>query len=109
MVESEITKLIRDYVQLLRAEGIQVERAILYGSRARGDNSEEADIDLALVITDLDRADFGLKTTLMQLAVRVDDRIEPVAYSPSDFEKDDWLPLLYSIKTTGKEIDLRDV
>lgn len=109
MVEPETTKLIRDYVRLLRAEGIPVERAILYGSRARGDNSEEADIDLALIITGLNRADFNLKTTLMQLAVRIDDRIEPVAYSPSDFAKDDWLPLLYSIKNTGKEIDISDV
>jgi uncharacterized protein len=109
MVESEITQLIKEYVKLLRTEGVAVEKAILYGSRARGDYGEEADIDLALIITDMNRADFTLKRTLMQLAARIDGRIEPVAYSPEDFAKDDWLPLLYSIKTTGKEIDLSDV
>jgi predicted nucleotidyltransferase len=109
MVESEITQLIKDYVKLLRGEGVAVERAILYGSRARGDFSEGADIDLALVIKNMDRADFTLKRTLMQLAVRIDDRIEPVAYSSQDYEKDDWLPLLYSIKTTGMEIDISDI
>jgi predicted nucleotidyltransferase len=109
MADPEIIELIKEFVKLLRAEGIEVERAILYGSQARGDASEGADIDLALVIANLHRADFELKRTLMRLAVRVDERLEPVAYSPQDFEQDNWLPLLYSIKTTGQEIDLGDV
>jgi len=36
--------------------------------------------------------------------MQADARIEPVAYSPEDYEHDDWLPLLHSIKTTGVEI-----
>jgi hypothetical protein len=90
MADPEIIELIKEFVKLLRAEGIEVERAIL-------------------VIANLHRADFELKRTLMRLAVRVDERLEPVAYSPQDFEQDNWLPLLYSIKTTGQEIDLGDV
>jgi predicted nucleotidyltransferase len=104
MAEKEIAELIKDYVRLLRSEGIAVEKAILYGSWARGVTAEDADIDVALIIRGLDRANFNIKRTLMRLAVRIDERIEPVAYSPEDFVKDDWLPLLYSIKKTGKEI-----
>jgi len=109
MVDAEIERLIKEYVRLLHGQGITVMKAILYGSRARGDSAEGADIDLALVIKDLKRSDFVLKRTLTQIAVRVDERIEPVAYSPEDFEQDSWLPLLYSIKTTGEEIDISDV
>jgi predicted nucleotidyltransferase len=108
MVEKTIEQLIRDYVRLLRSEGIGVEKAILYGSRSRGDTSDDADIDLALIISGLERANFNIKRTLMRLAVRIDERIEPVAYSPEDFESDDWLPLLYSVKKTGKVIDIGD-
>ena len=106
MAEETIAQLIKEYVRLLRSEGIGVEKAILYGSRCRGDTAEDTDIDVALVIKGLDRANFNIKRTLMRLAVRIDERIEPVAYSPEDFEKDDWLPLLYSIKNTGEEIDV---
>ena len=109
MADQEIIKIIRDYVGLLQNEGIEVVRAILYGSRARGDANEEADIDLALIIKNLNRADFELKRNLLRLAVRIDERLEPVAYSPEDFEQDSWLPLLYSIKTTGLDVDISDV
>jgi len=102
MVEETIKQLIK----LLRSEGIDVEKAILYGSRVRGDMGEDNDIDVALIINGLKRDNFNIKRTLMRLAVRIDERIEPVAFSPEDYEADDWLPLLYSIKDTGLVIDL---
>ena len=106
MVEETIKQLIEEYVRLLRSEGIDVVKAILYGSRVRGDVGEDNDIDVALIINGLKRDNFNIKRTLMRLAVRVDERIEPVAFSPEDYEADDWLPLLYSIKDTGLEIDV---
>lgn len=109
MVEPEIERIIIRFIRLLLKEGFQVKRAILYGSRARGDSAESADIDLALVIDGLRRTDFESKRTIMRLAARIDERIEPVAYSPEDFEKDNWLPLLYSIRNTGVEIDLSKI
>jgi uncharacterized protein len=33
---------------------LQIERAILYGSRARGDNRPDSDADLALIVADRD-------------------------------------------------------
>lgn len=107
MVDREIERIILEFVRLLLKEGFPVKRAILYGSRVRGDSTESADIDLALVIEGLQRTDFETKRTLSRLASRVDERLEPVAYSPEDFERDNWLPLLYSIRNTGIEIELQ--
>jgi hypothetical protein len=42
----------------------------------------------------------------MQIAWRIDPRIEPIPISSESYKKDTWLPLIYEIRKRGIEISL---
>ena len=43
---SEIKKVVKNYIHALHEKGVQVDRAILYGSYALGQAHEGSDIDM---------------------------------------------------------------
>ncbi|MGH8227229.1 MAG: nucleotidyltransferase domain-containing protein [Steroidobacteraceae bacterium] len=49
-IDSITASAIRAFLGRLPKGGVRLERALLYGSRARGDYSSESDADLALVL-----------------------------------------------------------
>ena len=104
MVDPEIRKVIIRFVNALTTKGIRVEKAVLYGSYARGKACAESDVDLAIVSPDLGRNRFEERKMLLQLAWRIDPRIEPVPISSESYEKDTWIPLIYEIKQMGIEV-----
>ncbi len=69
-VETEI-------IQLAKAHGIQ--KVILFGSRARGDNWERSDIDLAVSGGDIPRfaLDLEVWTLLLFDVVNLDEPVQP--------------------------------
>jgi len=50
----------------------------------------------------MDRFEEG--KTLLQIAWRIDPRLQPVPISSEVFEKDTWVPLIYEIREKGIEI-----
>jgi hypothetical protein len=40
----------------------------------------------------------------MQIAWRIDPRIEPIPISSESYEKDTWIPLIYEIRQKGVEV-----
>ena len=104
MVEPEIRKLILRFVHAVTTKGIRVERAVLYGSYAQGKARAESDVDVAIVSPDLGRDRYEERIMLLQLAWRIDPRIEPVPISSESYEKDTWIPLIYEIKQMGIEV-----
>lgn len=77
--------LSKKYVDLLRTSGISVDRAYLFGSHAKGKIWEGSDIDVC-VISESFGKDYQLeKSILNKTALKVDPRIEVVAYSIDDF------------------------
>jgi predicted nucleotidyltransferase len=104
VVDPEIRKVIIRFVNALTTRGIRVEKAVLYGSYARGKARAESDVDLAIVSPDLGRDRFEERKMLLQLAWRIDPRIEPVPISSESYEKDTWIPLIYEIKQRGIEV-----
>jgi predicted nucleotidyltransferase len=98
---------VRRYARALARAGVHVDRLVLFGSWANGRPVPESDIDVAVV-----SRDFGRDTTeegmfLFRVAGDVDPRLEPVALSPESYERDTWVPLVYEIRTTGREVKLR--
>lgn len=107
MVKESAIESIKKFVKLLEKENIKVDKVILYGSCVNNIQRLESDIDIAIVSRDFgkDRIEEGMK--LFRLAGEIDPRLEPVPISLESFKKDTWIPLIYEIKTKGKEIKIK--
>lgn len=80
----------------------RITAAYLYGSHVHGTATEWSDIDIAVVSPDFAGDRFAAQLALMRLAARIDDRIEPRAFAPEDFNAND--PLASMIQRTGVRI-----
>lgn len=76
----------KKYLTLLKKSGIQVIRAYLFGSYAKGKVWEGSDIDVCIVSPDFGSDYYQDKHLLSKLALKIDPRIEPAAFSPEDFD-----------------------
>lgn len=78
-----------------------IKRAILFGSFAKGNNSEDSDIDIAIVINNADDI-IDTQIELMKLRRTIDLRIEPHPFIENDFNKTN--PVVNEIMKYGIEI-----
>lgn len=76
--------------------------AYLYGSEARGQAGPWSDIDVAIVSPDFTDDLFAAQLDLMLLAAKIDERIEPRAFSLDSFHVNN--PLASEILNTGIRI-----
>ena len=49
MVDSEIVRVVQQYLSAVRRAGLRASRAVLFGSYARGAPTDDSDIDLLVV------------------------------------------------------------
>lgn len=102
MAQAEVIEILKTYLRILRLEGIQIEKAFLYGSYLTGTATDESDIDLMLVT---DKAnDDNLAGRIWNLTRKVNTKIEPFLVSPKHFYSDDNSPLVDLVRRTGLEI-----
>ena len=87
----------------LREHGYDVDRLILFGSRARDHQRKDSDIDLCVVARKLkDRWDERLK---MQLLVRdIDIQFDIFPCSPREYRYNRLSPMIDQIRKTGVEV-----
>jgi uncharacterized protein len=102
-VDAPIGESIRRFLEHLKAEGIRVESAYLFGSFAGGNPNRWSDIDLAIVSPDISEDRFQERVRLMSLSATIDPRIEPVPFRPETFVDED--PLAWEIKRKGIRVD----
>jgi predicted nucleotidyltransferase len=97
--------VVRRYLEAARDAGIDVRRAVLFGSYARGDANDWSDIDLVVIAPVFDeRRDRELVRRLWTLRAYTDSRIEPVACGEREWETDDSRPILEYARREGVEI-----
>jgi predicted nucleotidyltransferase len=102
-MDERTSKAIKQYIKLIRKKYNGIEKAILFGSFAKGYYNQNSDIDLALIFKELDESErFNVQVQLMLLASQIDSRIEPHPISHSDFYSDN--PFGVEIQRTGVEI-----
>jgi predicted nucleotidyltransferase len=106
MVNPEITSIILRFVDVLNSKGIRVEKAVLYGSYASGNVHTDSDLDLAIISPDFGKNRFEEGKMLLQIAWRIDPRLEPIPISSESYQNDTWVPLIYEIKEKGIELEL---
>lgn len=102
MAKIEVIELLKSFIFLLRSEGIQIDKAFLYGSYLNNTATTDSDIDL-MIVTDTDTDDY-VTGKIWNLTKKVNSRIEPYLISASRFYSKDNSPLIDLVKNTGLEI-----
>ena len=104
MVDQSIIDTAKKYISQIPND-IKLKKAYLFGSYARGNEREESDIDIALVIENM--VDFfSTHRLLMKLRRKIALRIEPHPIGESDFNMVN--PFAYEIQKYGVELNLQD-
>jgi predicted nucleotidyltransferase len=106
MGKGQVIRVIKEFINALKREGINIDRVILFGSYAKGNVRPDSDIDIAVISKDFgkDRVEEGM--TLFRIAGKIDPRLEPIPFSTKVYENDTWIPLIYEIKQKGIELKL---
>lgn len=103
---AEIDALVMKNVQLfldkLQRSGITISQAYIFGSYAKGKANKWSDIDLAIVSPQITEDRFEERVKLTKIAISVDDRLEPLPFTPDTFSDDD--PFVLKIKNEGLAI-----
>lgn len=106
MVNAEIAvdEMLANYIDEL-GKHIKVEKVILFGSRARGDELKGSDIDLVVISQDFEQLDFVKRLEFLELQWKYSTPIEALGYTPKEFEeKSGRICILSEVKKYGKEI-----
>ena len=79
-----ILDTIKTYIEEVKKH-YHIDAVILFGSYAKGLNTEDSDIDLAIISKDIEN-EFEDGVQLLKLTWGIDTRIEPHAFSKDHFE-----------------------
>jgi uncharacterized protein len=100
MVNQRVIETVKQYIMIIPKD-FGVKKAYLFGSFAKGNEKEESDIDIALVLENMPDFFYAQKQ-LMKLRRKIDLRIEPHPIKEQDFNSLN--PFAYEIEKTGIEI-----
>jgi predicted nucleotidyltransferase len=104
----QITTLIRHYVAALEAQGIPVQRVILFGSHTSGHPSEWSDIDIAVISPRFEALSLLERYEQLGLANRnLHAPLDIVGFSPSQVAQCEPESFLAEILRTGVEVLVR--
>ncbi|MDA3865135.1 MAG: nucleotidyltransferase domain-containing protein [Salinivirgaceae bacterium] len=102
-MDKNIDTTIAKYLGLIKENFVGIEKVYVFGSYAKGKSTEDSDIDVALIFSNLDDSKrFDIQVQLMMLAAQIDSRIEPHPISHDDFISGN--PFVVEIKKTGIEV-----
>ncbi len=95
----DIKKTIESYLTLLRRNNFSIREAYLFGSYAKGFQSEWSDIDIALVSDIFEGVRIRDKDKIRRLTLSVSSSLEVFPFRPEDFSPDN--PFAKEIIDTG--------
>ena len=99
-IDVEIMNIINEYIKVISKQ-FEVKEVYIFGSYAKGTNTENSDIDIAIIL-DSNINTIDLMVDLMMLTQNIDLRIEPHPIKSNDFEKGN--PFIEEIKSTGLRV-----
>jgi predicted nucleotidyltransferase len=91
----------KKYLQILLQHNYPVNRVILFGSFAKGDQHSDSDIDLAIIMKELPDP-FQTQVELLKLTWNFNTQVEPHPFDENDFDSSQ--PLIKEIRKEGIEI-----
>lgn len=102
MDKADAIKVAQLYAGAIR-ENYNFIKIILFGSYAKGNYTDDSDIDIAIVFNDYNNL-MDIQLDLMRLRRKIDSRIEPHPFREKDFDLSN--PLVNEIMRYGQEIDI---
>ncbi|MDR4506850.1 MAG: nucleotidyltransferase domain-containing protein [Candidatus Brocadiaceae bacterium] len=88
LVTDEIMEKLKRFLRMVSQSGLHIERAIIFGSYAKGNAGTWSDIDIALVSKDFTGTRFYDRQRLNRYLIKIDSRIEPHPFTTEDFTRD---------------------
>ena len=85
MDKSEVISIVSKY-KVLVSKHFDIENLILFGSYAKGNQKEDSDIDVAIVVNSIKQDFFSYAPLLWKLRREIDDRIEPILIEKNNDE-----------------------
>lgn len=90
MAERSVLNSIDLFRKELMAKGINISRIILYGSCAKGMETDSSDIDVVVISNDFAEKDYWERIDILSDAIyNVFEPIEAVAMTPEEWQKGD--------------------
>jgi uncharacterized protein len=106
MLEPAILTAVLAYLSAVKAQGIVVERAVVFGSQATGRAHLWSDIDLLVVSPQFDdMKDRSSINLLWRLAARIDSRIEPIPCGSRQWLEDDSSAIIEIARREGEVLE----
>jgi len=85
MDKGQAIEITRKYIDSLKNK-FDIQRAILFGSYAKGTNHDDSDIDVAIILRHVNDI-IDTQIELMKLRRQIDLRIEPHPFDCNDFNR----------------------
>ena len=102
MVDDAIVKIVRKCLAALPGYGIHAQKAVLYGSYARGEEREESDIDILVIAPEFDETrSVDVVKKLWRATSAADNRIEPVACGEKEWVENDSCTIIEMARREG--------
>lgn len=100
------TEKINKFVELLKQQGVNISKIILFGSYAKGRATPDSDIDVVVVSNQFGQDTAEEMMLLRKIALKVDSHIEPVPLSPDDLS-DKYSSFSQEIKRYGIDVAIK--
>lgn len=104
MDKNAALKLSRDYLIKVKSNNIKFSEAWLFGSYAKGNQHDNSDIDIAIVLEDGENKSFDTEVRLMVIRSGEETLIEPHAFTRDEFNIT--MPLTNQIIMNGERIKI---
>lgn len=101
--QREVRRIISDYKELLKKEGIVFSKVYLFGSYVKDKPREWSDIDLAVVSDKFGKDIFEEQLLLDRIADEVSYSIEAHPFNPRDLQ-DEWSGLAAEVNKHGRVV-----
>ena len=102
-IPSKVKQVIDRYISALKKNNIPVDRAVVFGSYARGNSNEWSDIDVALVSDAFEGSWIKDRNKIRAITLSISSDIQVLPYRPEDFNSED--PFVKEIIETGIRVD----
>lgn len=98
-IPDKIRNIIENYISVLRENNISIKNAYLFGSYAKGTDTEWSDIDIALVSDSFEGVRYKDKDKIRKITLSISSSLEILPFTPDDFSIEN--PLAKEIIETG--------